>query len=201
MRWIFRAVGAVLFLMLAAVALLAMMPSERIAEAAAQQFQRLTGRALQIGGDIKPTFWPVLGVTTGPVTIANADWSDAGPMFRAESLTIEINASALMGGEVRILGLRSKRPQILLERAKDGRENWVFGGGGSAGEVSAGTPGVGTAYTLEEGLIAGGTLRFVDHGTGQDIALDDVEARLAIPDFTGPASLKASALLARCGRP
>ncbi len=196
MRWIFRAVGAVLFLVLAAVALLAMMPSERIAEAAAQQFQRLTGRALQIGGDIKPTFWPVLGVTTGPVTIANADWSDAGPMFRAESLTIEINASALMGGEVRILGLRSQRPQILLERAKDGRENWVFGGGGSAGEVSAGTPGVGTAYTLEEGLIAGGTLRFVDHGTGQDIALDDVEARLSIPDFTGPASLKASAVLA-----
>src|SRR5690606_12853508 len=158
-------------------------------------FERLTGRALQIKGEVSPRFWPVLGVTTGPVTVANADWSGEGPMFRAESLTVEINASALLGGEIRILGLRADRPEILLERAADGRENWVFGGGGSAGEVSADTPGVGRAYTLEEGLIRGGTLRFIDHGTGQDIALDDVEARLAIPDFSGPFTLSAEALL------
>src|SRR5690606_41849385 len=73
--------------------------------------------------------------------------------------------------------------------------SWVFGGGGAAGEVSAETPGVGRAYTLEEGLIRGGTLRFIDHGTGQDIALDDVEARLAIPDFSGPFTLSAEALV------
>lgn len=195
MRWLFRAVGALLLLGLLALGLLTLVPSERIAAAAAQQFQRLTGRALQIEGDISPRFWPVLGVTTGPVTIANADWSDRGPMFRADSLTVEINASALLGGEIRILGLSADRPQILLERAKDGRENWVFGGGGASGEVSADTPGVGRAYTLEEGLIRGGTLRFIDHGAGQDIALDDVEARLAIPDFSGPVTLSATALV------
>ncbi|NGM45241.1 AsmA family protein [Rhodobacter sp. SGA-6-6] len=195
MRWLLRAVGALLVLGLLALGLLALVPSDRIAQAAAQQFERLTGRALQIEGDVSPRFWPVLGVTTGPVTVANADWSDEGPMFRAESLTVEINASALLGGEIRILGLRAERPQILLERAKDGRENWVFGGGGAAGEVSTETPGVGRAYTLEEGLIRGGTLRFIDHGTGQDIALDDVGARLAIPDFSGPFTLSAEALV------
>ena len=195
MRWLLRAVGALLILGLLALGLLALVPSDRIARAAAQQFERLTGRALLIEGDVSPRFWPVLGVATGPVTVANADWSDQGPMFRADSLTVEINASALLGGEIRILGLRAERPQILLERAKDGRENWVFGGGGAAGEVSADTPGVGRAYTLEEGLIRGGTLRFIDHGTGQDIALDDLEARLAIPDFSGPFTLSAGALL------
>lgn len=94
-----------------------------------------------------------------------------------------------------MLGLRAERPQILLERAADGRENWVFGGGGAAGEVSAGTPGVGRAYTLEEGLIRDGTLRFIDHGAGRDVTLDDLQARLAIPDFSGPATATASALV------
>src|SRR5690606_16173518 len=158
-------------------------------------FERLTGRALQIKGEVSPRFWPVLGVTTGPVTVANADWSGEGPMFRAESLTVEINASALLGGEIRILGLRAERPEILLERAKDGRENWVFGGGGAAGEVSTETPGVGRAYTLEEGLIRNGSLRFIDHKTGRDMGLDAVDATLSIPDFAGPFSLAASGLV------
>ena len=196
MRWLFRALGALLILLLIAVGLVFLIPAERIAATAAQQFERLTGRHLQIDGDVSPRFWPVLGVSTGPVTIANADWSDAGPMFRAESLSIEINASALLGGEVRILGIRATRPQIVLERARDGRENWVFGGGGSGGEVSTTTPGVGRAYTLDEALMTGGTIRFVDHGTGQDVTLDTVDASLKIPDFSGPAQLAVSAVMA-----
>ena len=195
MRWVLRSVGAILVLCLVGLGLLAIVPSERIAQAAAQQFERLTGRKLQIEGDVSPRFWPVLGVTTGPVTIANADWSDQGPIFQADSLTIEINASALMGGDIRILGLRAEAPRIVLERARDGRENWVFGSGGSGGEVSDATPGVGRAYTLEEGLITGGTLRFIDHGAGRDITLDDLELRLTIPDFSGPATMEASALV------
>ncbi|MBP9184847.1 MAG: AsmA family protein, partial [Fuscovulum sp.] len=196
MRWLVRVLGAVLLLVLLGLGLLALIPTDRIAARAAAEFERLTGRSLQIEGDVSPRFWPVLGVTTGPVTIANAAWSAEGPMFRAESLKIEINASALLGGEIEILGIRATRPEILLERAKDGRENWVFGGGGPAGEVSADTPGVGRAYTLREGLVEGGTLRFVDHGSGRRLALDDLSLRLAIPDFTGPATLSGRAVMA-----
>ncbi|MFZ1470650.1 MAG: AsmA family protein [Paracoccaceae bacterium] len=196
MRWLVRAIGAVVVLVLIAVGLVLMIPTERIAAAAADQFQRMTGRALQIDGDLSPRFWPVLGVTTGPVTIANAEWSKAGPMLRAESLSIEINASALLGGEIRILGIRATAPEIVLERAKDGRENWVFGGGGAGGEVSSVTPGVGRAYTLEEGRISGGTLRYIDHAAGTDVTLDDVDASVMIPDFTGPAQLTGTAVMA-----
>lgn len=195
MRWLLRALGALVLLVLLAVGLLALIPAEAVATRAAAEFQRLTGRALVIEGKVSPRFWPVLGVTTGPVTIANADWSDEGPMLRAESLSIEINAASLLGGEIEILGLRATQPRILLERASDGRENWVFGGGGSGGEVSTQTPGVGQAYTLQEGLIEGGALVFLDHGAGTRVALDAVEARLSIPEFTGPATLEASAVL------
>ncbi|MCB6178280.1 AsmA family protein [Rhodobacter sp. Har01] len=192
MRWLVRALGALLVLALVGAGLLALVPAERVAQAAAAQFERLTGRKLEFDGEVSPRFWPVLGVTTGPVRIANADWStEDGPMFAAESLQIEINATALMGGEIQILGLRAERPEILLERSKDGQENWVFGGGGA---VSPATPGVGTAYTLADGRIEGGTIRYIDHASGRRIALDGVDATLQVPDFTGPFTLDLTAV-------
>jgi len=200
MRWIFRAVGALVVLVLVGAGLMLAVPAERIAQVAAGQFERLTGRALVIEGGVTPSLWPVLGVRTGPVSIANADWSaEEAPMFAADALTIEINAAALIGGEVEILGLRAERPVVLLERAADGRENWVFGGGGSGGEISAATPGAGQAFTLEDGQISGGTIRFLDHAAGTDITLDNVDLALKVPDFTGPFTLDASAVSA--GRP
>lgn len=195
MRWLWRILGAVVTLVVIGVGFVAMIPTRQIAEMASARFQALTGRALVIEGDVSPSFWPVLGVRTGPVTIANADWSAVdAPMLRADSLTIAINAGALIGGEIRIQGLEAERPQLVLERARDGRENWVFGGGGAGGEISTDTPGVGRSYTLEEGLIRDGSLRFVDHGAGRDITVDDLDLVLKIPDFTGPFTLAASGI-------
>ncbi|VDC28652.1 AsmA family protein [Pseudogemmobacter humi] len=196
MRWLFRILGALLLLVVIAVGVVLMIPTERVAQMAADQFQRLTGRELRIEGDVSPRFWPVLGVKTGPVTIANAAWSEGEePMFAADGLTIGINAAALMGGEVKILDVSADRPRLLLERARDGRENWVFGGGGEAGEIGAGTPGVGRSWTLERGLIEGGTLRFIDHAAGRDITFDGVDAELKIPDFAGAFSFAASGIV------
>lgn len=202
MRWLLRGLGALALLGLLLAGAVALIPAKRVAALATAEFQRLTGRALVLTGDVSPRFWPVLGVTTGPVAIANAGWSaEDGPMFAADALTIEINASALLGGELRILGLAAERPRLLLERAQDGRENWVFGGAAAdgtdaatAGEIGPETPGVGQAYTLAEGAIRGGTIRFVDHAAGIDLTLDDVDARLSVPEFTGPFTLTAEAV-------
>lgn len=60
-----------------------------------------------------------------------------------EALAISIDMAALMAGEVKITGVEAINPRIVLERSAQGAENWVFGGGGAGGEVSAATPGVG----------------------------------------------------------
>lgn len=196
MRWILRiSVALVVFVMLILL-LVMMIPADRVARLAADKFQELSGRSLTFEGEVSPRFWPVLGVTTGPVSISNAEWSGLeGPMFAADSLMISINAAALVGGEVKILGIEAERPRILLERDNKGRENWVFGGGGEGGEISETTPGVGRAWTLEKGLISNGTLRFVDQISGRDITLDGLNAELAIPDFGGAFTTSASAVV------
>ncbi|WP_374431863.1 AsmA family protein [Tabrizicola sp.] len=193
MRWIIR-VGVVLAVLLVlGLGLGAMVPAERVAQAVSSQFEAMTGRKLQLQGEVSPRLWPSLGITTGPVSIANAEWSESeAPLFQAQGLSIDVNFGALLGGEVRILGLSADQPEINLERSAEGQANWDFaaGTGGGAGSV----PAPATGFTLDEGRITGGAIRFVDRQSGREIALDDVDATLSIPDFSGPFTLSASGL-------
>ncbi len=191
MRWMIRVGLGLAALALVALGLLALVPSERVAAAVSAQFESLTGRKMALQGEVTQRLWPTLGVTTGPVSIANADWatSDA-PLFQAESLSIDVNLGALFGGELRITGLSADRPAITLERAADGRENWVFGAGEAGGAGSVPAPA--TAFTLDRGTIRGGSIRFSDRQAGREIALDGVEAVLEVPEFSGPFALTAT---------
>jgi AsmA protein len=193
MRWIVR-VGVVLaVLVVLGVGLMAMVPTERVAQVVSAQFEAMTGRKMALLGAVKPRLWPSFGVTTGPVSIANADWAESDqPLFRAESLSIDVNLGALLGGEVKILGLSADQPELNLERDKDGQANWVFAA--SAAGVDGAVPAPATGFTLDQGAITGGSLRFNDRQSGRVIALDDVDASLSIPDFSGPFTLSATGL-------
>lgn len=194
MRWIVRSLFALMTVALLAVGAVFLIPAERVAGLVVGQFKTLTGRDLVIEGSVRPTVWPVLGVTTGKVSISNAEWSDMGPMFRAEGLEIAIDMAALIGGEAKITAVKAVGPVLLLERARDGRENWIFGGT-SGGTVSTDTPGVGAPFTLGRALVSGGRLIFVDHGAGRRFELHDLALDTAIPDFEGPVEVDLSAVL------
>lgn len=196
MRWMIRFGFGLAVVVLLALGMLALVPSERVAAAVSAQFEGLTGRKMALEGEVRPRLWPTLGVTTGPVSIANADWAEGdAPLFRARSLSVDVNLAALFGGEVKITGLSATAPEISLERAADGRANWVFGGTGDAGAEGA-VPPPATGFTLDEGTIRDGSIRFVDAVAGRRIALDGVEARLSVPDFSGPFQLTATGLSA-----
>jgi AsmA protein len=196
MRWIVRLGLTLAVLVLLAFGLLAMVPSERVAQAVSGQFEAMTGRKMELLGEIKPRLWPSLGISTGPVSIANADWAETDdPLFRAEGLSIDINLGALLGGEVKILGLSADRPEINLERDADGQANWVFAASAAGEEGGAGAvPAAATGFTLDQGSITDGSLRFNDRQSGRVIALDAVNGTLSIPDFSGPFTLTATAL-------
>ncbi|MDZ4089406.1 MAG: AsmA family protein [Tabrizicola sp.] len=193
MRWIVRVGVTLAVLVVLGLGLGAMVPAERVAQAVSSQFEAITGRKMQLQGEVSPRLWPSLGISTGPVSIANAEWADSDqPLFQAQGLSIDVNIGALFGGEVKILGLAADRPEINLERNAEGEANWVFaaGTGGGAGSV----PAPATGFSLDQGTITGGTIRYVDRQSGREIALDGVDATLAIPDFSGPFTLTATGL-------
>lgn len=191
MRWLFRLLIAVAVVALVVAGLVALIPAQRIAQLAAAQFERATGRALVIEGEVRPRFWPVLGIETGPVRVANAEWSAAeAPLFAADRLDIAINAASLLGGELHILGIEAVRPRLVLEIARNGRRNWDFGATGGAGEDGA-TTAAGTGampLTLGKITLAGGSLRLIDWGAKTDVTYDDLDLTLKASDATGPFS-------------
>jgi AsmA protein len=194
MRWLIRSVLALSLLVFLAVAAVFLIPSDRIAGLAADRFAEITGRRLVIEGAVRPTVWPVLGVQTGPVSVSNADWSEGGDMLRAEGLSIALDMAALIGGEVKITGIRAEAPRLLLERARDGRENWVFGGQ-NGGSAAPGMPGEGTPFTLDLAEVTDGSFTFVDQGTGTRIDLTGLDGQIRIPAFAGEASFALTAVM------
>lgn len=192
MRWLFRAIAALVTLAVAAVVALLLIPAERIAQFAADRFEAATGRAVTFTGEVRPSLWPELGISTGAVTLANADWAGDAPMFAAESLAIGVDPQALFGGAIRIRRIEARAPRIRLERAADGRGNWAFAGAGErapSGEASSrGLP----VITLDRAELSDAALRFVDRATGTEIDLTDISATLALPDAEGPADLDLS---------
>ncbi|MDM7932783.1 AsmA family protein [Tabrizicola sp.] len=193
MRWIIRFGVGLAVVVLLGLGLLAMVPADRVAAAVSEKFESMTGRALALQGDVRPRLWPSLGVTTGPVSIANADWATSeAPLFRAESLTVDINLGALLGGEVKILGLTADQPQIDLERAGDGRENWILLPDETGSVTTGSVPAAASAFTLDAGQITNGSIRFNDRQSDRVIALEAVDARLSIPDYSGMFTLAAT---------
>ncbi|WP_093117637.1 AsmA family protein [Salinihabitans flavidus] len=181
MRVIRALIAAGVVLVLAAGGLLLALPGEKIARIAADQVAAQTGRDLQFDGEVGISWYPVLGVTTGPVRFGNAEWSQAGPMFRAESLKIGVDVMALIGGDIRITQIDTEAPVIVLERAADGRVNWTFTQAGAAdggGAAPSASEGSGRAFSLDQVSIRNAALRYVDHGD-ESIAFSDVDAELS----------------------
>ncbi len=202
MRWIIRVFGALAIVAIAALFALFLLPAERIARLVTDQFEAATGREMTLRGDVRPTLWPELGVNTGAVTIANAPWSDAGPMLKAERLSVGVDIVALIRGDIRIKRVEAEAPEILVEIARDGRGNWEFAGVEAADAVEGGAAASGgsdalPAFSLDEAVISGGRVTFVDHAAGTRTELADIDATVRLPDLRGAASLKISTLLNR----
>ena len=197
MRWIFRLIGLLIVVAAILVGALFFLPGDRIASIAADQITKATGRTVTLSGETRISLYPVLGVATGAVEIANADWSDAGPMLRADSLKIGVEPVALFGGDIRITGLEAVGPEIRLERAADGRVNWELGvegvaPSGQSGEGGAPATSRRLALTLDRALVTGARLVYTDHQQGTEEELRDLDLDLRWPDYDGAAEFEAA---------
>ena len=199
MRWIVRGFGLLLLAVVLVAGVFLLLPGDKIAKVAASQLSSWTGREVTMSGETTLSFYPILGVSTGAVTVANAEWSDGEPMFRAESLKIGVEPQVLWGGDIRITGLEAVGPVINLEKAADGRVNWELGVEGVApsGQASEGaTPeqpeamarSDRLALTLDRALVEDATFLYTDHGTGERTEMRDMAFDFRWPEYEGRAT-------------
>ncbi|MCH2250607.1 MAG: AsmA family protein [Cognatishimia sp.] len=164
-------------LVIAVGALIFFLPGEQIARLASDQVKEQFGRDLTIEGDVQLSFFPTLGISTGPVTLSNASWSSNGPMFQAEGAKIGVDAMALIGGTTHIKNITLTAPDILLEQDGTGQANWDDFTGAPTADATAATEEVnevGGTFTLDQIQITNARIRY----------LDPKGTNLEIPDLT-----------------
>ncbi|WP_394196068.1 AsmA family protein [Litoreibacter albidus] len=190
MRWIIRILVTLITLIVLAVAGLFLIPTNKIARFAEGQFEKNTGRALSIAGDVSPQIFPRLGVKLEDVAISNAEWSGNGPMLEAASMEMGVGFSALMGGDIVVEAFDIQSPVIRLERSKDGLANWDF-----VTELGGGEDGGGSAdVSLPLAQITNGSVEFADAQSGQSHVLTALDATVKLIDLKGAGRLEMSAL-------
>ena len=194
MKWIIRAIGILLLILVVAVGSLFLLPADRIARIAADQLRNLTGREVTITGDVGLTFWPVLGVTAGGLEVGNADWAKDGAMLSAANAAIGVDAMALIRGEIKITNIEAQSPTIRLEQRRDGRASWQFsdGGGDAAIETAPTAPARSPRpLTIQRLNITDATLIYDAEGSDL-VRLDGVDLSLDWPERAGDAVIKAA---------
>jgi uncharacterized protein involved in outer membrane biogenesis len=99
-----------------------------------------SGRPFAINGDLKLSWqrqqgeedgwraripWPHFSASD--VSMGNPEWSKAGgDMARLGRIDFSVNPLALLGKHIQIPTIVLRQPDLVLERAADGRANWTF---------------------------------------------------------------------------
>ncbi len=192
MKWLLR----ILFLFVVAFGLvigaLLLMPGDKLAAILAEQVKSETGRELTLSGDVNLSFWPVLGVETGPVTFGNASWAGSEPMLSAESLAVGVDAAALWNGDFRIRRVVADKPVLRLELS-DGRGNWELSAADPQPTSGGGTPAEASpqgAVTLDRLELTNARLIYIENGT-TTYDFSDVDLSASWPGPTSPMVMQA----------
>ncbi|WP_334188892.1 AsmA family protein [Noviherbaspirillum sp.] len=127
-------------LLLLIIALLGSMNWNQAKPWISEKVSQATGRSFSIDGDLslqweKPggqqqgwrrfISWPHLRAQG--VTVGNPEWASTGPvMARIEQIDVTLNPLALLQKRIHIPALKLSAPELVLERDKEGRNNWTF---------------------------------------------------------------------------
>ncbi|MCL6283407.1 AsmA family protein [Ruegeria sp. 2012CJ41-6] len=197
MRWLFRIVFIIVAVLGLVIGTLLLLPGEKLAQIAADQIRAETGREVTFDGKVKVSFWPVLGLETGPFTVANAPWAKSGPMLSAERLSVGVSAPDLLTGAIRIKKLLADRPTLRLDVQGD-KANWdlskpqVATADASTSSAGSSTEGDATAteFTLEQLILTDAQLIYTRDGK-VELQQAGVDLTASWPKADGPLDLKA----------
>ncbi len=193
MKWLLRILFIVVAVFGLVIGALLLMPGDKLAEILAEQVRAETGRELTLSGDVNLSFWPVLGMETGPVTFGNAPWAGPEPMLSADSIAVGVDAAALIAGDLRIKRVFADNPVLRLELS-EGRGNWELrvpvSAPSTAGGGNAPAPTDSKPVTLDRLELTDARLIYIEDGaTKLDFA--DVVLSASWPDVTAPMVMEA----------
>lgn len=190
MSMLWKLLGAIVVVIALLIGAVFVIPADRLGGIVSDQLSKQLGRSVTLG-DVKLSVYPVLGVEVTQLEIANAAWSQSGPMMTADTARIGVDAMAALTGTIKIRAIDADTPQILLQRDGQGRANWDFGDGTTANTTSSGNASSRTAVTVAKVTVTNGAVRYED-ANAAPIAVRDLNLEVSWPDQNGPAQIDAT---------
>ncbi|MBE89510.1 MAG: hypothetical protein CMM76_08745 [Rhodospirillaceae bacterium] len=87
--------------------------------------RNVTGRELNIDGDIEMTVFPSLALKVSKVRLANIAGAKSKEMLQLEDVRVGVSLGALISGKLAVI-LTLIKPVVELEITRDGQTNWDF---------------------------------------------------------------------------
>ncbi|BAH77901.1 AsmA family protein [Solidesulfovibrio magneticus] len=97
---------------------------QRLREMAQKALTDALGRDTVLSGDVSITLTPWLGLSMGPVAVAQAPGFGDDPMFAARKVEMTIRMAPLLAKVISPGSVRARDVTVHLARAADGRTNW-----------------------------------------------------------------------------
>ena len=124
-KWILIiASGLVLLFLLAIIIVPLAIDVEKYKPQIEAQVSKATGRSFKLGGKLRPSLFPWVGVSLADLHLGNPPGFEEKDFVFVEEFEVRIKLLPLLSRSVEIKRFVMKGPKIVLERRKDGRGNW-----------------------------------------------------------------------------
>lgn len=199
MKKLLITLGVLVVLLVAIVVILPFaIPTDVYTSRIAALVQSSTGRSLTISGPVKLSLLPQLRLDAQNVALANAPGGVSPQMVQIKEFQAELRLMPLLRGDLEVVRFVLIEPVIALEVDKAGHPNWVFAkaGAGAAPAAPAAQPGQGatvSAIRLGDVRLQHGKISYRDQRTDEAQELDDIDAKISLPDLDSPSSIDGSA--------
>lgn len=166
LKWILAVVGVVVVLVVIATVVLPMVidPNNYKQKISASVLKK-TGRELTIGGDIKWTVFPSVGLGLSDVTLGNRSGFGDKPMFDIGEADASVKLMPLFSKKIEISKVNLSDVSIRLRRNADGKNNWQdLGQAGSESTASSSAEDKQGSFMISGIEISNASVSFDDAG-------------------------------------
>lgn len=166
---------------------------ERLREMAQKALTDALGRETVLSGEVSITLTPWLGLSMGPVAVAQAPGFGDGPMFAARKVEMTIRMAPLLAKVISPGSVRARDVTVHLARTADGRTNWDDLAAPQDAQAGSGWTVVPQPRAVRLDNVA---VRYDDAATGKTLAVTGARLRTGLGQpFDFAASFEAMGLV------
>jgi AsmA protein len=208
-KWLIGIAAVVVLLVVVLLVIPFLIPTGAYVDRVVALTKQATGRDLTIKGKISFSLLPRVALEASDVSFSNAPGMSTPDMATIGKLQIEVRPLALLSGDLVIDRFVIVDPHIALEVDKAGRPNWQFaqpagsatGAPAAAAQPTSATgakPAASSSAAFEQlhlgdVRLVNGAVTYLDARTGKKVAIDKINAKLALPDLASPMQVDSGA--------